>query len=369
MAIAPYRILPATGGGHAAILHLHNYLGKLCSDQLVSTKDNDDAGAYGFDMHRIFTANPGRYMPYANRNELVGLGRKYDVKSIICEHPYMAITANAVANKLGIPWYLRAHNIESERFRSLGKPWWRILAKYEQWAMRQAKGTFFLTQEDADWAARHYGIDKSKCYFLPFGCILKQRPEGKEEARKALAQLWNIDADRKWIYFLGSLDYKPNEEAVAYIVNNIAPLLREKLDNYQVLIGGRGLNQRLQEQIKASNDIQYVGFIPDLHGFLNACDVMINPVMKGGGVKTKAVEALGYNKIVVSTKSGAAGLTSSVCGENLHITADDDWREFCEKIIQAVKQDSNIPDAFYGTYYWGNVAQKAIDIMQRNAGY
>jgi hypothetical protein len=369
LAIAPYRILPATGGGHAAILHLHNYLGKLCSDQLVSTKDNDNAHAYGFDMHRMFATNPGRYLPYANRQELVGLGRKYDVKSIICEHPYMAITANAVAKKLKVPWYLRAHNIESERFRSLGKVWWGMLAKYEQWAMQKAKGTFFLTQEDADWAVGNYGIESNKCYFLPFGCILNKRPEGKEEARKALAELWNIDAGKKWIYFLGSLDYKPNEEAVQHIVNEITPLLREQLDGYQILIGGKGLNHHLQEQIRVYSDIQYVGFIPDLHDFLNACDVMINPVMKGGGVKTKAVEALGYNKIVVSSQSGAAGLIPSVCGENLHITADEDWSGFCGKIVQATKQTTNIPDVFYETYYWGNIAQKAIDIMQRNAGY
>jgi hypothetical protein len=367
LAIAPYRILPATGGGHAAILHLHHYIGKLCSDQLASTKDNDDAEAYGFDLHRVFATNPSRYLPYGNLKELVSLGHKYDVKSIICEHPYMAISANALAKKLGVPWYLRAHNIESERFKSLGKPWWRILAKYEKWAMQKARGTFFLTQEDADWAVANYQVDSSKCYFLPFGCVLNERPKGKEEARKSLAELWNIDAGKKWIYFLGSLDYKPNEEAVDYIVNEIAPLLRGKLENYQVLIGGKGLNAKLQEQIKATSDIKYVGFIPDLHDFLNASDVMINPVMKGGGVKTKAVEALGYNKIVVSTQSGAAGLIPAICSDNLYITADDNWVEFCEKVIQATKQETNIPESFYQTYYWGNIAQKAIDIMQHNA--
>ena len=364
LTLAPYRILPATGGGHAAILQLHHHIGKLCPDHIVSTRDNDNSDAYAFDMHRYFATNPARYLPFAYQRTLKGIALKYDVQSIICEHPYMAISANALANKLGLPWYLRSHNIESERFRSLGKPWWRALARYEQWAMQKADGIFFLTEEDSSWAQQNFYINAAKCHFLPFGTVLEGRPSGKEEARKQLSELWRIDANKKWIYFLGALEYKPSEEAVAYLINEIAPRLRKSASNYQILIGGKGLNYNLQQQINASTDIQYVGFIPDLSDFLNACDIMVNPVMKGGGVKTKAVEALGYNKMVISSRSGAAGILPSICGNNLLISEDNDWDSFCADIEKAMSTATDIPEEFYETYYWGNIAEKAVSLIQ-----
>lgn len=369
LTIVPYRIIPPTNGGHAGILYMHDHIGKLCSDQLVTTKDTGDAAAYAFDTHRIFATGPNRYVPFANQKEMLGIAHKYDVKSIMCEHPYMAISANALAKKLGVPWYLRSHNIESQRFRSLGKPWWRILAWYEKWAMQKAKGTFFVTQEEADWASVNYQIDKNKCHFAPFGCLIDKRPAGNKEAAKSeLAKLWDIDANKKWLYFIGSLDYKPNEDAVKFIINDIAPMLRNKLNDYQILIGGKGLSKELQDTIAATSDIKYTGFIPDLNDFLTACDVMINPVITGGGIKTKAVEALAYNKMVVSTVSGAEGLVPSACGVNLLVSGDDDWSGFCEQIITATTQQGDIPETFYQTYYWGNVAQKVIDVMQSNFG-
>lgn len=348
-----------------AITQLHHHLGKLCPDHVVSTRDNDPADSQAFDLLPLFSTGPSRYIPYAYQQKLKGLARRYDVQNIICEHPYMALSAHRLARSLHIPWYLRAHNIESERFRSLGKPWWRILARYEQWAMERASGTLFLTQEDAEWAQQHFAIPGEQCHFLPFGTVMNAHPGSQAAARKSLAELWNIDPSRTWIYFLGALAYRPNEEAVEYIINEIAPRLRQQGGNYQLLIGGKGLSSSLQQQVAQTSDIRYVGFIPVLDDFLNACDVMVNPVMKGGGVKTKAVEALGYNKMVVSTRSGAAGLLPALCGDNLLLSHDEDWDGFCAHIRKAAAQRSNVPQAFYETYYWGNIARKAVSILSR----
>ena len=92
---------------------------------------------------------------------------------------------------------------------------------------------------------------------------------------------------------------------------------------------------------------------------------MLNPVLSGGGIKTKAVEALAYNKHVISTKSGALGLSPNVCGSNLHIIADNDWDNFTKAIIEASKNPRAIPPSFYEQYYWGNIASNMLAIMQR----
>ena len=364
LTITPYRLLPATGGGHISILNMHDHVGKLCQDHMVSTKDTANSDAYSFDMHRVFAPGASRYIPFAYQRTMESIIRKYDIKTIMCEHPYMAISAMRLAKKMKLPWYLRSHNIESERFRSLGKPWWRVMGKYEQWAMQSADGVLFVTDEDSLWAQQNFNLLPDQCHFVPYGTHLSERPGGHEEAKKGLSELWNVPAEKKWIYFVGTLDYKPNEEAVEYILNEIAPRLSKSGIDYHLFIGGKGLNQSLQEQIKSTTDINYVGFIPDLDQFLKACDIMINPVLTGGGVKTKAVEALAYNKIVISPFSGSAGLARAISGNNLKISADNDWDAFCNDTIEATTLQPDIPEDFYKFYYWGNIAKQVVHIIQ-----
>ena len=94
---------------------------------------------------------------------------------------------------------------------------------------------------------------------------------------------------------------------------------------------------------------------------------MLNPVMTGGGIKTKAVEALGYNKTVVSSAIGAAGLVPEVCGDNLHITPDYDWDAFTRKVLANMHKQPAIPDSFYDMYNWDKIAINVLNIMQATA--
>lgn len=93
---------------------------------------------------------------------------------------------------------------------------------------------------------------------------------------------------------------------------------------------------------------------------------MVNPILSGGGIKTKLVEALGYNKLVVSTANGSMGIAREVCGNNLRVVDDHDWDSFINAIVEISAYSPSIPDAFYKTYYWGNIAEKALSIVSKN---
>lgn len=363
LTIAPYRILPVRSGGHAGIVSFHDYIGKICPDHVVSTKDNDEPLSYSFDLHRIFSEKPQRYIPLHKHKELIRIAKTYDVTAIICEHPYMALSAMILSKRLKIPWFLHSHNIESERFRTLGKKWWPVMRSYERFAMRQADGVFFVTGEDATWAEKHYELPEHKCHVTPYGTVLHEPPTGHDEAKKIMAAHEGIDANIPWLYFIGTLDYAPNTQAVSFILDEVLPRLDKAGIQYKMMIAGKGLPEALQQQIKAMEHTTYMGFVPKLELLLNACDIMLNPTITGGGIKTKAVEALGYNKIVVSTEDGAAGIKPEVCGNNLLIAPDNDWQRFTELTIQAMQQKPAIPTAFYDTFYWGKVAEKVVKII------
>jgi len=364
LSIAPYKVLPPTSGGHLGIVTLHHYLGKLCQDHLVSTVDNGPADNYAFDLHKVFPDSAKRYVPLCHYHTLVSIAKKYDVSHIYLDHPYMAPTVIALSKRLKIPWYMRSHNIESERFRSFGKKWWPVMRSFERFAMRSADGVFFITPEEKDWAIKNFGLSEDRSYIIPYGTTLECAPNGHDAAKQAMAKEMGLDPAKPWLYFLGALDYYPNEQAVGFILNEVIPRLNEARTGYEILIGGKGLSEQLKQQIKETPCISYTGFIPVLDNFLKACDVMLNPVILGGGIKTKAVEALGYNKIVVSSRSGAAGILPEVCGDNLLVSDDHDWYAFVADINKAIKLQAGIPRSFYDNYYWGNIAQKILDIFK-----
>jgi hypothetical protein len=52
-----------------------------------------------------------------------------------------------------------------------------------------------------------------------------------------------------------------------------------------------------------------LGFVKELHTFYDAIDIALNPMVGGTGLKIKTVEPLSYGKPVLTTPSGAQGLS------------------------------------------------------------
>ncbi|MBK7885593.1 MAG: glycosyltransferase family 4 protein [Chitinophagaceae bacterium] len=156
------------------------------------------------------------------------------------------------------------------------------------------------------------------------------------------------------------MNYKPNLDAVDIILKEINPLLlAEKNFKYKIIICGKNLPASYNELKDFSDkNIIYAGFVDDIALFFKAADIFINPVTDGGGIKTKLVEALGYNVSVISTANGAIGIPLTITGEKMKVLENDDWKKFAGKIIEC-NDASDIPPEFFDHFYWGNVAKKA----------
>ncbi len=360
LSLAPYRILPPTSGGHLGIVQMHEHLGRLCDDHLCGTADNTLTQPWAFHFHPVFGTGSARYLPYRHNRTLLRIGRKAEVGAVWCEHPYMALSARAVARALSVPFYLRSHNIEGSRFRGAGKRWWRGLAAYEEWGMRAADGVFFVTAEDRDWAVTHYRLAPDRAHVAPYGTPLDAPPLPDPTARARVAEAAWLRPDVPWLYFLGALDYGPNVEAIQAILDHVLPRLRRLGFNGYVLLAGKGLLAAQKAAVEAAPEMRYMGFLPSLEDFLQGCDVMLNPVLSGGGIKTKAVEALAWSKRVVSVHSGAAGLDRLACGPALRVLPDGDWDSFATATMEAIGSSARVGASFYGMYSWSGVAQGVL---------
>jgi len=128
------------------------------------------------------------------------------------------------------------------------------------------------------------------------------------------------------IGFIGSLDFRPNQEAVEWIVEKLWPLVIERVPQARLSIGGSGAPAWLRRRMTGAD---FRGTVDDATAFMNSMSVMIAPLFAGGGMRIKVLEAMALAKPVVATKVGAGGLDVEH-GRDILIT--DDAASFADAV-------------------------------------
>ncbi len=361
LSIVPYKFSPPVNGGHWGVIIIEKSLSVYNNVLTVATSDNSTEKPYPFTIAPILSNKKKRYIPFSGADIIEKAAIDHKADYIFLHHHYMFFTALKVAKKLNIPLYIRSHNIESLRFKSLGKSWWKIMYWYEKWAYNKADKIFFVTEDDKEWAIKNFKTKRQNTDVMPFGIDFTESPE-KPNNKISTAQSYGLNAAIPWFFFMGMLDYTPNTEAVLILINEILPRIRQGNQSFHLIIFGKNLSDNIQEQLKSlsiNDDVVYLGFVEDLGAMLSSCDVMLNPVLSGGGVKTKVIESLAWNKTVISTHSGALGIDPKYCNNKLQIVADNDWQQFANAALNSIKgEKQNISSTFFEYYASENIAKR-----------
>jgi len=358
--IIPYKILPAQMGGQKGIAFFCKYLGEQNELTAVSVDDNEINLAETYTMIPLFSFKRIRYLNPFYVFQIRKIIKEKKIQNVITEHPYMAWMGWFLQKSLGVKWFVHSHNIEFERFRTLNKSWYKLLKVYEKWSYKNADTVFFKTNEDIEFAVNNSMVKKQNAVLVPFGVEIKEMPLDKAEQKKKICNQYNIPPNTTLLLFNGALDYKPNTDALSFILDEINQLLltHPNLD-YRIIICGRGLPATFNElKNYADKNVIYAGFVDDVISYVKATDIFLNPVVTGGGVKTKIVEAMGYGATVISCETGAAGIEISVCGDKIKVVPDNDAQAFVTEIIQLKNTVKETPSSYYKYYYWGHITEK-----------
>lgn len=367
--LASYQIYPAIMGGQKGIALLYEYLSKYAPVTILGTSSNDASGVT--DRIQVIPMLSNSKYRYINPFLFFSIRkylRKNKISHLVLEHPYYGW--------LGLPlkWFtpvkliIHSHNIEALRFKSTGRWWWGILWHYEKLTHRKADLNFFIHDDDRNYALEKFHLKPNKCVTITYG-IEKNNAPGEAEKRSAanfIRNKYNIAPEKKILLFNGSLDYKPNSAALDIILEKINPLLlANKNLHYTIVICGNRLPASYNELADYKDkNIIYAGFVDDISIFFKGADIFINPVIDGGGIKTKVVEALSHDLSVISTESGATGIPAAVAGDKMKIVADADWDEFVTQIAE-MNTHATIPNTFFDHFYWGNIALKAFESIKQ----
>ena len=105
--------------------------------------------------------------------------------------------------------------------------------------------------------------------------------------------------------------------------------------------------------------------VKNIEDYINSADVVISPLISGGGTRFKILEALACGKIVISTKIGAEGLSHKGVENVLKI--HDDWDEFSKTILLSLSspllKNSEIDRSYFESYRWNIIRELSNKIF------
>lgn len=354
-------------GGQKGIALFYKYFSTLVPFACFTVQSNQSNESYT--VLNQMNDSKTRYFNPLHFFRIKKIATENECTHLLFEHPYYAWMIFLFRHLTSFNIIVHSHNIESERFKSIGKWWWKLLWYYEGMAYRNAHHVWFKTRQDSEYAKLYFKLKHQRCATIPYGIEANKLPETAEtmHARAQLMAMYKISAEDHIILFNGTLNYKPNLDALKSILNNINPLLLKQSFHYKILICGKALPAEMNElaAFTASNII-YCGFVDDIDLYFKGCDLFLNPLQDGGGIKTKLVEALGFGKKCVSSSNGALGVDEACTGGRLSIVADKDWNAYSTSIMEMCsKQINNDHAEFYKNFSWQHIAEKAVSALAR----
>jgi polysaccharide biosynthesis protein PslH len=369
LSVVWFKFLPARFGGQKGIaafnehLSFHHTLLCLCSKNNQSDQINYTL-LPALPVGRAQVINPLNWLKINRKIRELGISH------LILEHCYYGLAGIWAKKKLSVTLIVHAHNIESTRFREMGKWWWYLLYLLEKKTFSKADLIIFKTLTDQDFAINQWGIKKHQCIILPYGLNRQRKPTAieKEKASAEIRHQYQIAPGEKILLFSGTLDYKPNADGLCILVDIILPILCNMTDrSFRLIVCGRIIYPGFEYLLSLNHpNYIYAGLVEDPEKYLLAADIFLNPVVEGGGIKVKTMDALAFNLTVISCAHSATGIDLNLTGEKLKVCPDNSWQQFCRLILATWDEEYDTPDAFYQYYQWSKVIQPFLEKIKRD---
>jgi glycosyltransferase involved in cell wall biosynthesis len=142
---------------------------------------------------------------------------------------------------------------------------------------------------------------------------------------------------RRGIVLVGCFRHTPNADAVAYLCQEILPLVAERvLAAHPVQIVGDGLTDDIRRLGTGLPFVQMVGWVPSVVPYLEHARLTVLPLRYGAGTKRKLLQTLAISTPAVSTAIGAEGFDLI---DQTHVLIADEPATFAASIARLVQDD------------------------------
>ena len=266
------------------------------------------------------------------------------------EGPYPGLYLDLIRTKSSATVSLRAHNVEhllwerkALQERSPLKKGYllnmaRRLKRFEHEVAQKADTLVPISHPDASYFMEQ-GIQKPSIII----------PAGLNMGNYRQTEL----PEKPSIFFIGALDWLPNQEGLNWFLQNIFGLLLSELPGLEFHVAGRNSPGHFEKKLRHPN-ITYHGEVEDARRFIKSYRVMVAPLLSGSGIRVKILETLALGRPVATTSRGMEGIPVI---SHPFIVVEDDPKIFSARLLTLLKdpleQKSLGADArdFIGRYF------------------
>jgi len=135
-----------------------------------------------------------------------------------------------------------------------------------------------------------------------------------------------VGDDHPSIVFTGTMDYRPNAEAVCWFAGDVWPALRERWPALQWHIVGRDPLPPVRALSKLAG-VHVTGSVPDVRPFMRTASVAVVPLRTARGIQNKILEAMSCGRPVVATGETLKGIDARVGHEVFQADEPTQWVE------------------------------------------
>ena len=139
------------------------------------------------------------------------------------------------------------------------------------------------------------------------------------------------------LFHLGSMEWMPNVESVDWFLKNVFPKVKTKIPQVKFYLAGRKMPQKYFTQ--QMEGLEVVGEVENALAFMQNKQLMVVPLLSGGGVRIKIIEAMALGKAIIATSQAAAGLD---CTHNENIIIADNSDKMANEIVGILLQNEKI---------------------------
>jgi glycosyltransferase involved in cell wall biosynthesis len=239
----------------------------------------------------------GQYLPFVS--DLLK-----DSKTIMVQHGMIAEELNRMADY-------------ADR---ISKIWYRIQAflsmRYERKLLKTFDHIIAMSEVDRQKLV-NYGLHIERITIIRSGVDV-------EEFR-----VNEIPQSDHHIVALGTLRYLPNREGLIWFLDNVFPLIKEKVRECNVIVVGakdEGMIERYKDR-----SVIFRGIVDELETEIGKGMVFISPIRIGTGTRLKIVTAMAFGMPVVSTAVALEGIEA---GEQEGVIVADNEEDFGKAVVE-----------------------------------
>ncbi|MFN8373896.1 MAG: glycosyltransferase [Anaerolineae bacterium] len=169
------------------------------------------------------------------------------------------------------------------------------IMRFEQEICRKSDLVIAVSSEDA--ADLHKLTPEKHIPVVPNGIFVEQYEHPGEQ----------LELGENALLFTGTMDYRPNVDAMLWFVSSVLPLIRNSIPDAQLYIVGQKPHPRLTG-LRDTRGIHITGRVASVQPYLHSTSVYVAPLRMGGGTRLKIMEAMASGCAIVATSIGASGL-------------------------------------------------------------